>query len=269
MPHQVGYIDRGDGQNVGEVPSENPGDSRSSSKVVSSTSPPPTAEELVELKEIMKGKKELSKDKDKRARQKELIKSITEKKSRSGDNGAVTSQPVAGGSSVPTSAPPTAEELAEVKAIMKGKQDLSTEKTKRARQKELIKMIAAKKTEGAHPESTPNEAAMSPPTTAELKELQDIVQGKAKLSEDKEKRARQKALITIMTGDASADGGSPAKKGVRFDDQEGGKPPESHGPSGSKPQGSSSRSASSRSGSGPESGSGIDPATPNSGVDKE
>nr|GFD58218.1 hypothetical protein [Tanacetum cinerariifolium] len=85
----------------------------------------------------------------------------------------------------------------------------------------------AKKTEGVKPDSASNQLAMSPPTTEELKELQDIVQGKAKLSVDKVKQARQKALISMMTGRASADGDTPAKKGVRFDDQEGGKPPDS------------------------------------------
>jgi hypothetical protein len=267
MPHQVGYIDRGDGQNVGDVPAEDKGNGSSSSKVPSSTSSPPTAEEEAELKAILKGEKELSKDKDKRARQKELIKSMTEKKSSGGDKGDTRSRLVATNSSVPTPAPPTADELVEAKAIMKGQRDLSAEKAKRTRQKELIKMISAKKSDSAVPQSAPDGTALSPPTTEELKELQDIVQGNTKLSDDKDKRARQKALIRMMTGGGDADKGIPAKKGVRFDDQEGIKSSGSHGSSSPHAQGSSSRPASSRSGSG--SGSGSNPATRNSGVDKE
>ena len=82
MPHQVGYIDPGDRQVSGELPISNEMGAESEEKHPSALPSKPSSEELVEIKAIMKGEKEFSKDKQKRARQKELIKSIKAKSVR-------------------------------------------------------------------------------------------------------------------------------------------------------------------------------------------
>ncbi|KAJ9103626.1 hypothetical protein QFC19_004201 [Naganishia cerealis] len=149
-PHEVGYITHGDGRNLGEVPnpSESPikiGSSKeksSSSSASNSPIPTPSPEELVELKAIMKGEKQLSEDKTKRARQKELMKLMMAKKSEGRGEGSSSS------GSAPSTSPltpkPTAEELTELKDIMKGEKQFSEDKTKRARQTELMNLMMAK-----------------------------------------------------------------------------------------------------------------------------
>lgn len=103
--------------------------------------PKPTPEELADVKAIMKGTKKLSKDKDKCARQKDLVKLMSAKKpaddagpssSRSVDPSASSSSSRSLEPSSSSAKPPTPEQLAEVKAIMKGQAELSTDKDKRA-----------------------------------------------------------------------------------------------------------------------------------------
>lgn len=230
LPHQVGYIDRGGDQNVGETPEERSASVSGSSKdrsVSSSSTPKPTPEELVEIKAIMKGDKKLSKENDKRTRQEELIKLMIAKKSRdegSGTGSVNTSSP----SSSASIKPPTADELTEAKEIMKGQKELSTEKDKRSRQKELMKMIMGKRptgdaSQGGTHSQLGTSSSISPPTADELTKLKNILAGKAELSVDKAKRARQKELIKMVTAggsnDGLKDGFSSRKKGVRFDDE--------------------------------------------------
>jgi hypothetical protein len=249
--------------------------------------PKPTTEEIAEAKAIMKGTKELSKDKDKRARQKELIKLMSAKRSaddagpsssRSVDPSASSSSSRKLDPSAPSSPakPPTPEELAEVKAIMKGKAEMSTDKDKRARQKELIKMIMAKQS-GGDPTaigagSSAPVSSTKPPTADELTELQDILSGKAELSDDKTKRARQKELIKMVTGGGGGKDEPSAKKGVSFADEplgptgsgDPGKPSSSSrsGPSSSAKPESGSRSSSSRDPSVGVPSAGGDPSIP-------
>lgn len=268
-PHQVGYIGGIEGSSDGAAaPDESAlAGASSSSRDMSASSArsssaasldlKPTPEELDDIKAIMKGKKELSKDKDKRARQKELVKLMSGKKSS--DDAAPPSQNLDLSASTSSVEPPSTEELAEVKAIMKGKAELSTEKDKRARQKELMKMLMAKKSSGdrasagSSSQSTSSasrnapEVVIAPPTTDELTELQDILRGKAELSTDKTKRDRQKELIKMVTGGGGKDD-PPVKKGVSFAD-------EPLGPTGSGDPGKSSSSRFASGGSKPASGS--------------
>jgi len=157
MPHEVGYITRGEGQNIGTVPdsSKEPSSSVSKDKLSSSASssiPKPTPEELVELKAIMKGHKQLSEDKTKRARQKEIMKLMMAKKS-DGSSGTSSSVPSASIKPSANSATadtlnvskPTSEELTELKTIIKGEKQFSEDKMERARQKELMKQMMARK----------------------------------------------------------------------------------------------------------------------------
>lgn len=276
MPHQVGYIERGDGQNVGEMPAEDASGISSKDKAPPPSVRKPTDEEEIELKAIMRGEKELSKDKDTRARQKELIRSMTAKSTtRDSAKGDTSTRSISGETSRPSASKPYLSELAEAKAIMKGQKGLSTEKDKCARQKELIKMITAKSTGTGKSRSvpdlsnspTPHETAAKPPTSEELVELQAIVERKAKLSDDPDKRERQKALIRMMTGSGNGDEPMPATKGVRFDDEgtagRSGSRPASSGSSRSNPsdQPDPSRSGSSSRSRGNSSGRG-DPSVP-------
>lgn len=225
MPHQVGYIDLGDSQNFGELPDPNDMGAASAERQPSPLAPEPSAGELEEIKTIMRGEKEFSKDREKRARQKELIKSMTSKSSENNrDNKA--NQPLPELVAPKSSAEPSPKELVEAKAIMKGQQELSTQKDKRAPQKEMIKTLSAKRyqTDGTQPKPNPpisassaSEILVEPPTEEELVELQAILQGKSKLSEDKGKRSRQKALIKMITSGGEK-GPVPTRKEVRFTD---------------------------------------------------
>ncbi|KAJ9105219.1 hypothetical protein QFC20_004354 [Naganishia adeliensis] len=147
-PHQVGYIGGVDGSSGGGAAADDgdavPGassssrdKSASSSSSTASMTPKPTREKLADVKAIMKGTRELSKDEDKRARQKDLVKLMSAKKPAddAGPSSSRSVDPSSSRSLEPSSSsvkPPTPEQLAEVKAIMKGQAELSTDKEKSA-----------------------------------------------------------------------------------------------------------------------------------------
>ncbi|GHJ84071.1 hypothetical protein NliqN6_0473 [Naganishia liquefaciens] len=229
IPHQVGYIDQGDIQSAGRRPVISEREIDPVGGQSSSQTPKASREEIREAQAIMKGEKELSKDKEKRAKQKELIKIMAEKSPRD-DKDTKCDSALDVNADVKSSTDPTPDELAEAKAIMKGRQELSTRKDKRAKQEELIKMITSKKSENddsrivANPSSSTSPMSteiVASPTAEELVELQKILQGKSALSEDKGKRSRQKALMKMLTSQAGSTSVSH-KKEVRFN--EGAKP---------------------------------------------